>query len=132
MTEHIDTLISRAHLFTMQGDGVGYVADGAIAIQAGKIVAVGPTAELQNQVEATKIIDATDCAMLPGLVDGHMHTTLSLLRGVAQDAANWMQQALAPYSRHLNDEDAAAATRLNAVEALKAGTTTLRIAFIIM
>lgn len=36
MTEHIDTLVTHAHLFTMQGEGVGYVPDGAEAVKVGK------------------------------------------------------------------------------------------------
>ena len=123
MTDSVNSLVTHAHLFTMQGEGVGYIADGAVAIQGNRIEAVGTTAELTARFDPSHTIDATDCAVLPGLIDAHMHTTLSIMRGVAQDAANWMQQALAPYSRHITGEAGAAATRLNAVEALKAGTT---------
>jgi 5-methylthioadenosine/S-adenosylhomocysteine deaminase len=124
MPEHADTLIAHAHLFTMRGDGVGYVADGAVAVRGSRIAAVGPTAELRARYQAGETIDATDCAVLPGLIDAHMHTTLAVVRGVAQDVRHWMQRALAPYSRHLTDEARAAGTKLNALEALKAGTTT--------
>ena len=37
-----DTLITGGHLLTMSGDGVGFVEHGAIAIDRGIIVAVGP------------------------------------------------------------------------------------------
>jgi 5-methylthioadenosine/S-adenosylhomocysteine deaminase len=124
VAEHADTLIAHGHLFTMQGEGVGYVADGAIAVEGTRIVAVGPTAELTACFQPDETIDASECAVLPGLIDAHMHTTLAIMRGVAQDVAHWMQKALAPYSRHLTAEDRAAGTRLNAVEALRAGTTT--------
>ena len=43
MPEHADTLITYAHLFTMQGEGVGYIADGAVAVQEGRIAGVGTT-----------------------------------------------------------------------------------------
>ncbi|MEM7031145.1 MAG: amidohydrolase family protein [Chloroflexota bacterium] len=120
----IDTLIINAHLFTMQEDGVGYVENGAIAVAGQQIVAVGSSDDLLSRFTASRTLDAINCAVLPGLIDCHMHTTLSLVRGVAQDAKNWMQRALAPYSRHITAEGGAAATRLNALEALKAGTTT--------
>ena len=32
MVDHCPTLITNAHLFTMTGDGVGYVKDGAIGV----------------------------------------------------------------------------------------------------
>ena len=125
MTEHATKLIIHAHLFTMQGDGVGYVADGAIAIEGSRIAAVGSTTELTARFQADETVDATDCAVLPGLIDAHMHTPWAIARGVAQDVAHWMQKALAPYSRHLTPEAALAGAKLNVLEALKAGTTTM-------
>ena len=38
MPEHADTLITHGYLFTMQGDGVGYVPDGAVAVQGAEII----------------------------------------------------------------------------------------------
>ena len=125
MTEHANTLVTHAHLFTMRGTGVGYIADGAVAVAGNQIAAAGPTSELAERFQADMTIDASDCAVLPGFIDAHMHTPLAIVRGVAQDAKNWMQQALAPYSRYIDNEAALAGIRLNALEALKAGTTTL-------
>jgi 5-methylthioadenosine/S-adenosylhomocysteine deaminase len=125
MTEHADILITHAYLFTLQGQGVGYVADGAVAITGNRIAAVGPTAELTARFQAAETIDASHCAVLPGLIDAHMHTPWAIVRGVAQDVAHWMQKALAPYSRHLTPEATLAGVRLNVLEALKAGTTTM-------
>jgi len=122
--EPVDKLIIHAHLLTMQGEGVGYVADGAVAVRGQRITAVAPTPDLIQKYQANELIDATDHAVLPGLVDAHMHTPLAIARGVAQDVSNWMQQALAPYSRHLTAEAMVAGTQLNVIEALKAGTTT--------
>jgi 5-methylthioadenosine/S-adenosylhomocysteine deaminase len=125
MHDHADALITHAHLFTMKGDGVGYLADGAVAVRGDRIVAVGPTSHLAARYEAPETVDASGCAVLPGLIDAHIHTPLAILRGVAQDVDHWMQRALAPYSRHITPEAALAGTRLNILEALKAGTTTL-------
>jgi 5-methylthioadenosine/S-adenosylhomocysteine deaminase len=124
MPETIDTLITHAHTFTMQGEGVGYVPDGAVAVHDGRITAVGSTPELAARFQPRETIDAGGCAVLPGLIDAHMHTPWAIVRGVAQDVRNWMQGALAPYSRHVTPGDALAGTRLNVLEALKAGTTT--------
>ena len=113
MSQHVDTLITQAHTFTLQGDGVGYIADGAVAVQDSRIAAVGLTTDLINRFQADEVIEATNCALLPGLIDAHMHTTLAIVRGVAQDVANWMQRALAPYSRHITPTAALAGTRLS-------------------
>ena len=125
MPESIDILITHAHLFTMQGEGVGYIQDGAIAVQGKKIQAVGSTPDLSSRFQAKEIIDASSCAVLPGLIDAHMHTSWAIVRGVAQDVSNWMQLALAPFARHITPSAALAGTRLNILEALKAGTTTM-------
>jgi 5-methylthioadenosine/S-adenosylhomocysteine deaminase len=125
MNEFTDVLVTHAHLFTIKGGGVGYVPDGAVVIKGSRIVAVGSTAELTSRFSASNTIDASGCAVLPGLIDAHMHTPLAIVRGVAQDVAHWMQRALAPYSRHITPEAALAGSQLNVLEALKAGTTTM-------
>ncbi len=125
MTQHADWLVVHAHLFTMEGAGVGYAPDDAVAVRDGRIVGVGSTSELALAFEAEETLNASGCAVLPGLIDAHMHTPLAIVRGVAQDVSHWMQQALAPFSRHITPEASLAGTRLNVVEALKAGTTTL-------
>lgn len=135
MSEVSDFLFVHAHLFTMQDTntaqanpdyrGVGYIADGAVAVAGNKIVAVGTTAELTARFSATETIDASHQALLPGLIDAHMHTPLAIVRGVAQDVNHWMQKALSPYSRHMTPESSLAGVRLDVLEALKAGTTTL-------
>lgn len=122
--QQVDKLLVHAHLFTMKGHGVGYVADGAVAVAGSFIVGVGPTPLLRQRFAPTGTIDATGCAVLPGFIDAHMHTPLAIVRGVAQDVANWMQKALAPYTRHLTPEAMVAGTRLNILEGLRSGTTT--------
>ena len=111
MPEIIDTLVTHAHLFTMEGKGVGYFPDGAVAIKDGRIVAVDRTSELTSHFQPGETIDASGCAVLPGLIDAHMHTPWAVVRGVAQDVRNWMQSALAPYARHVSPQAALAGTR---------------------
>jgi imidazolonepropionase len=48
------------------------IEDGALAVQDGRIIAVGPTAELR-EYSATREIDATGRAVIPGFVDPHTH-----------------------------------------------------------
>ena len=124
MTELVDTFITHAHLLTMQGSGVGYIRDGAVAVHGSRIAAVGPTPELVSLFTAAETLDAAGFAVLPGLIDAHLHSPEALHRGVAQDVGDWMQLALAPYLRSISPEEALAGVRLNIVEGLKAGTTT--------
>lgn len=52
---------------------LGIVEDGAIAIQHGKIVEVGPTPDLRLAYQGRQKIDASGSAIVPGLVDPHTH-----------------------------------------------------------
>lgn len=53
---------------------IGLIADGAVAIDEGLIVAVGETAELRERYQAKESIDASGKAICPGFVDPHTHT----------------------------------------------------------
>lgn len=57
----------------------------AIAIESGKVVAVGSNADVSKQIKPdTQHIDLKGKTVIPGLIDNHMH----LVRG----AQNWQQQ----------------------------------------
>ena len=120
----IDILIINGDVFTMGGEGTGYVENGAIAIDRGTIIAVGTTSELEKAYQAERIIDAAGKAVLPGLIDGHIHTAITLTRGVAQDGPVWWE-GVDPYFAHLNLDCLQAGAKLAIVEAIRAGTTTM-------
>jgi imidazolonepropionase len=81
----IDLLIEHAaQLITMASPGgpkrgaamrdLGLIADGALAIAGGRIVAVGPTEAVHALVsDPARRIDARGKAVLPGFVDAHTH-----------------------------------------------------------
>jgi imidazolonepropionase len=55
-----------------QGD-LGLIADGAVAIDAGRIVASGTTAELRDLYTPRRALDASGRVVVPGFVDPHTH-----------------------------------------------------------
>ncbi|MCD6345340.1 MAG: imidazolonepropionase, partial [Anaerolineae bacterium] len=53
---------------------LGLIEDGAVAVKDGRVVAVGPTAEVCAQVSATaREVDASGRVICPGFVDPHTH-----------------------------------------------------------
>jgi imidazolonepropionase len=52
---------------------LGIVADGAVAVRDGMIVAVGPTADLRQTYTAKKMLDVDGRCLIPGFVDPHTH-----------------------------------------------------------
>src|SRR5215218_4368797 len=108
----------------MQGEGVGFVEDGAVAIDGRKIVAVGPRTTVEANDRARQAIDATNRLVMPGLIDAHVHSAATLARGLAQEVETWMGSAYGPLIRHATDDDAHLWTTLALMEGIAAGTTT--------
>ncbi|WP_139368193.1 amidohydrolase family protein [Evansella clarkii] len=121
---HADILITNGFVVTMEGKGVGMIEDGALAIKGNKIVAVGKTNELKSQYNADRLMDAKNKVVMPGLVDAHIHTGLSIIRGVAQDMNDWMQKGIWPFMKHVRREDAVKGSMVNIIEGIQSGTTT--------
>lgn len=72
----IDALLTNARLATLAptAAGLGTIAHGSIAIQAGRIIYAGATAELPARWKrARKTIDCAGRWITPGLIDCHTH-----------------------------------------------------------
>lgn len=121
----IDRIVKAPHIYTMKGEGVGYFGNAAIAVDRGKIIEAGSREMIEKEYSADDVIDLKDHALFPGLIDGHMHTALAILRGLAQDTNNWMMFGLQPFVQHTGGEDYALGSRLGIMEAIKNGTTTI-------
>ena len=58
----------------------GEIPNGALAAHRGAIVFVGTTAECDRQVTPSpdaRVIDAADCALVPGFIDAHTHVVFA-------------------------------------------------------
>jgi imidazolonepropionase len=58
-------------------DGLATIDDGAIAIESGRIVAVGPAAEIARGRRSADVLDLGRCVVVPGMVDAHAHPFFS-------------------------------------------------------
>ncbi|MDW7670121.1 MAG: amidohydrolase family protein [Bacillota bacterium] len=120
----IDRLIVQAYLITMTDEKGGLVLDGAVAMDGNQILAVGTTEEIKATYQAKEEIDARGKVVMPGLVDAHIHTSMALYRGVAQDTHHWLQKGVGPFFGNIKAAEAVKGSRLNILEGIKAGTTT--------
>ena len=120
----VDMIVKAPHFFTMEGEGVGYMTGAAMVVNGGKILGfVEP--EEEREYEADQVIELSHHAILPGFIDGHMHTGDAILRGLAQDTNNWMMYGLQPFENAVTQEDKIAGSRMALLEAIRNGTTTL-------
>ncbi len=122
----VDLLLRNARAVLVCDDASRVIPDASVAITDGVIVAVGPAAELDAQVEAGRVVDLTGHLLLPGLVNLHTHLAMTLLRGVAEnvDLQGFLELVWAEEARVMDPVGVELGARLGAVEALLGGTTT--------
>lgn len=93
-----------------------------IFIKDGIIFKVGDVCE--NFIPE-KIIDGKDRFVIPGLINCHTHTYMSVFRNIADDLAfnDWLFKNIMPREDMLNFEDAYWGAMLACAEMIKSGTT---------
>ena len=100
--------------------------DGALLVNADRIVAIAKSADLLSQVlPNVEIVDASGYIILPGLINTHAHLTQSLLRGLAENVSlhSWLCDSIWPLEANYEGKDGYVAARLTIAEMLKSGTT---------
>lgn len=127
LPHQIDTLISARWVVTV--DHASRVLEHhSVAIAAGKIVAILPSSEAEQRFVAKKHITLEDHALMPGLINLHTHSAMSLLRGFADDLPlmTWLQDHIWPAEKqHVGEQFVYDGTLLAAAEAIKSGVTCL-------
>jgi 5-methylthioadenosine/S-adenosylhomocysteine deaminase len=93
----------------------------AVRVEADRIVALGAGVEAESGDE---VIDAAGMALLPGLVNGHTHAAMTLMRGYGGDLPlmKWLQDKIFPVEAKLTADDVYWGTRLACVEMIRSGT----------
>ena len=73
-----------------------------------------------------KIIDASGCIVMPGLINTHTHIAMALLRGISDDVPlmEWLNEHIWPVEAHMGYNEILIGAKLGALEMLKGGTTT--------
>ncbi len=115
------TLIRNATIITM--DAQGDLPQGDILVTGDTITDIAP----RIHADDAQVVDAAGCIIIPGLINAHMHTWQTALRGLA---ANWtlleyFQKMHAGLATVFTPDDLNIATRMGALNQLNCGTTTL-------
>jgi 5-methylthioadenosine/S-adenosylhomocysteine deaminase len=100
--------------------------DVALAVQADKIAAIGPTDEVVKAFANAEVYDGRGKALLPGLINCHAHLAATLARGFNEDFGfpNSARLAVQPASL-LQGDEATLMVTIGALEAIRTGTTTI-------
>jgi len=124
--QRVDLLVAGGTVVTMDAQR-RVLEDGAVAIRGDTIVAVGPRAELEARFLPSQRIEARGKLILPGLINGHTHAPMTLLRGLADDVTlkEWLEKYIFPAeARNVTEDFVTWGTRLAALEMIQGGTTT--------
>lgn len=123
---HVDLLIVGGTVATMDAHLHVY-EDGAVAIRGDQIVAVGPRKQLEINYVAARSIAAHGKLVMPGLINGHTHAPMTLLRGIANDLnlQDWLTKYIFPAeARNVDEQFVIWGARLALLEMVRGGTTT--------
>jgi 5-methylthioadenosine/S-adenosylhomocysteine deaminase len=101
----VDTLISARWVVPVVPRG-SVLPDHSVAVEAGRIVEVLPTAQARTRFSAGHHVDLPQHALAPGLINAHAHAAMNLLRGAGDDLplARWLSERIWPIEQALVGE----------------------------
>ncbi|HEU4931434.1 MAG TPA: amidohydrolase [Pyrinomonadaceae bacterium] len=124
--EPVDLLVLGGTIVTMDQTR-RIIDDGGIAVSKGRIVAIGPRADIESKYTSRQRISAAGKVITPGLINGHTHIPMVLFRGLADDLdlQEWLTKYIFPAeAKNVTEEFVRVGTRLGLAEMIRGGTTT--------
>src|SRR5690348_7935427 len=116
------TLIKSGMVVTLDG-GIGDLAQGDVLIEGERIAAVAPAIDAED----AQVIDAHDKIVMPGLVNAHIRTWQTGLRGIAGDwtILEYLHHMHASIAPRFAPADIYIANLVGALNQLNSGVTTM-------
>jgi 5-methylthioadenosine/S-adenosylhomocysteine deaminase len=104
----------------------GWIEEGYVWVQSGIIKAINagnPPEEML--LLADQILEARNCAVLPGLINAHTHLSQTFMRGLAggRPLINWLKEIIWPIQEVISPDEMYLAAALGLVENLRCGAT---------
>lgn len=121
------TILKARWLLTMT-PGSEVLNEHALVMKGERIAAILPWAEAEAQFPEAERVEMGQHVLIPGLINGHTHSAMSLLRGVADDVPlmDWLNNHIWPLEKKWVSEDwTYQGSLLSAAEALRGGVTYL-------
>lgn len=115
----MNTLIKNVIIVTMKEGDAPFHGD--IHLAGDTIQQIGPALD----VDADEVWDGQGMAAMPGLINAHQHTPMSLLRGFSDDLKlmDWLERKMLPAEANMTPEDIYWGAKLSMAEMIKSGTT---------
>ena len=118
------TLFEGGTVITLDDDGLIH-KPGYVLVEDDRIKSVGAGSAPPEVRESVQVIDATDMAVMPGMVNAHTHLFQTFIRGLADDKPllEWLKTAIWPVASVLQEEDAYLAAMVGMIENVRSGAT---------
>jgi 5-methylthioadenosine/S-adenosylhomocysteine deaminase len=118
-------LLVRADAVVTQDDERRVLTCAAVAIRDGLVLEVGDYAALDARYDPVQLLDMSGKMLLPGLVNGHTHLPMTLLRGFADDLPlmDWLEGHIWPVEAKLDEDLLGIGARLGCAELIRTGCT---------
>jgi cytosine/adenosine deaminase-related metal-dependent hydrolase len=118
----VDLLIRGGTVVAM--DPARTVRRADVRVRGTDIVAIGKGATVGGPA---RVLEADGCAVIPGLIQAHVHLCQALFRGMADDLPllAWLRERIWPLEAAHDDASIHASAELGLAEMLLAGTTTI-------
>lgn len=109
---------------TMDGEE-RVIRDGAVAVDAGKIVEVGKAADLSPRYQAGRTLGGPRHFVVPGMIDCHNHLAQALVRDYALEDLPNIYRIYIPCEMALDADDARVCATFGIAQLLRSGVTTV-------
>jgi 5-methylthioadenosine/S-adenosylhomocysteine deaminase len=121
----VDLILTGGDVLTMD-EAFHHFSPGAVGVQDGAIAVVGPADDVVNSYDAAEVVDCSGCVVMPGMINGHTHAPMTLLRGLADDLRLdvWLMGYMMPVEREFVRPDFCwLGTQLACAEMFRSGVT---------
>ncbi len=121
----VDLIIEGDYIVTMDPSRP-LLVNGALAVDGGVIVDRGTRAKIHRKYRSRDRLDGSGRVVMPGLVNGHTHAAMTLMRGIADDLdlMEWLTGYIFPMENRFVDRDyVRVGTELACWEMIRGGTT---------
>lgn len=124
---NVDTIIDAGWVLPIAPDETTVLENSSVVVNDGKILDILPTGGVAGKYVSVERVDRSKCVVMPGFVNAHTHTGMTVMRGRADDQPllKWLHETIWPIESALacEEEFCEDGAVLAAAEMIRSGVT---------
>lgn len=120
-----DLLVSAKWVIPVRPQGA-VLEDYCVAIKGNRIVAICSQIDAETEISAAETLHLPNHTLIPGLINAHGHSAMTLMRGIADDVplTQWLEESIWPLeTKFVSESFVLAGANLAIAEMIRSGTT---------